>query len=65
MPTKTKLKKGFAALSVARRREIASLGGKAAHEKGTAHTWTQEEARQAGKKGGKAKHKESPEPSGV
>lgn len=32
--------------------EIASLGGKAAHKKGTAHQWTSEEARAAGRKGG-------------
>ena len=36
-------------------REIARLGGKAAHEKGTAHQWTAEEARVAGAKGGKSK----------
>ena len=33
-------------------REIASKGGRAAHEKGTAHEWTPDEARQAGRKGG-------------
>ena len=35
-----------------RQREIASLGGKLAHEKGVAHEWNSEEARKAGKKGG-------------
>lgn len=35
-------------------REIASKGGKAAHAKGTAHQFTSEEARAAGRKGGKA-----------
>ena len=39
-----------------RQREIASQGGKAAHEKGTAHEFTPEEAREAGSKGGKAAH---------
>jgi general stress protein YciG len=34
------------------RREIASKAGKAAHAKGTAHQWTSEEARAAGRKGG-------------
>jgi uncharacterized protein len=34
--------------------EIASKGGKAAHQKGTAHEWTREEAREAGRKGGQA-----------
>jgi uncharacterized protein len=51
----------------ARQREIASKGGKAAHQKGTAHEWTSEEARDAGRKGGLASHrrrreqKETPE----
>jgi hypothetical protein len=36
----------------AKQREIASKGGKAAHQKGTAHEWTSEEARSAGRKGG-------------
>jgi hypothetical protein len=35
-----------------RQREIASKGGRAAHRKGTAHQWTAQEAREAGKKGG-------------
>ena len=37
-------------------RELASRGGKAAHEKGTAHEFTTEEARVAGRKGGLAAH---------
>jgi len=40
----------------AKQREIASKGGKAAHHKGTAHEWTSEEARDAGRKGGIASH---------
>ena len=40
----------------AKQREIASKGGKAAHQKGTAHEWTSEEAREAGRKGGMASH---------
>ena len=40
-----------------KQREIASKGGKAAHQKGTAHEWTSEEAREAGRKGGIASHK--------
>ena len=36
----------------ARQRDIASKGGKAAHAKGTAHEWTADEARRAGRKGG-------------
>jgi general stress protein YciG len=39
-----------------KQREIASKGGKAAHQKGTAHEWTSEEAREAGRKGGLASH---------
>jgi general stress protein YciG len=50
--TTQKRRRGFAALSADRQREIASLGGRAAHEKGTAHQWTSQEARVAGRKGG-------------
>lgn len=39
-----------------KQREIASKGGKAAHESGNAHEFTSEEAREAGRKGGKAAH---------
>jgi len=46
--------RGFARLSAARRREIASLGGKASQASGTAHKFTPEEARQAGIKGGRS-----------
>lgn len=49
--------RGFALMSPARRREVASKGGKAAHQKGTAHEWTSEEAREAGRKGGMASHR--------
>jgi general stress protein YciG len=44
-----------------KQREIASKGGKAAHHKGTAHEWTSEEARQAGRKGGMASHRRKQE----
>lgn len=47
-------KRGFASMDPAKQREIASKGGKAAHEKGTAHEFTSEEAAAAGKKGGLA-----------
>ena len=47
-----------------RQREIASKGGKAAHEKGTAHEWTSEEARAAGRKGGMASHRRKQEQEG-
>jgi hypothetical protein len=39
-------------MSPEKQREIASKGGRAAHEKGTAHEWTPDEARNAGRKGG-------------
>lgn len=47
-------KRGFASMDDAKKREIASKGGKAAHQKGTAHQFTPEEAREAGRKGGEA-----------
>jgi len=43
-------------MDAAKQREIASKGGKAAHAKGTAHEFTSEEARAAGRKGGQAAH---------
>ncbi len=49
-------KRGFASMDEERQREIASMGGKAAHAKGTAHEFDSEEARAAGSKGGKAAH---------
>ncbi|HAZ49966.1 MAG TPA: stress-induced protein [Cyanobacteria bacterium UBA11369] len=49
-----KSKRGFASMDQEKQREIASKGGKAAHEKGTAHEFTPEEAREAGRKGGEA-----------
>jgi general stress protein YciG len=47
-----KERRGFASMSMEKQREIASKGGRAAHEKGTAHEWTPDEARAAGRKGG-------------
>jgi general stress protein YciG len=49
--------RGFASMDRVKQREIASKGGKAAHQKGTAHEWTSEEAREAGRKGGMASHR--------
>jgi general stress protein YciG len=46
--------RGFASMDEEKQREIASEGGRAAHEKGTAHEFTSEEAREAGRKGGQA-----------
>src|SRR5882672_1907525 len=47
-------KRGFASMDASKQREIASKGGKAAHAKGTAHEFTSDEARVAGRKGGEA-----------
>ena len=52
MTTERKERRGFASMSAEKQREIASKGGRAAHEKGTAHEWTADEARNAGRKGG-------------
>ena len=49
-------KRGFGSMDEAKRREIASKGGQAAHAKGSAHQFSPDEARQAGSKGGKAAH---------
>src|SRR5512141_2744647 len=47
-------KRGFASMDPAKQREIASKGGRAAHAKGTAHEFSSDEARVAGRKGGEA-----------
>ncbi len=47
--------KGFAGMTRERRSEIARRGGQAVQAKGTAHRWTSEEARAAGRKGGIAR----------
>jgi general stress protein YciG len=52
MSGERKERRGFASMSPEKQREIASKGGRAAHQKGTAHEWTSEEARSAGRKGG-------------
>ncbi len=47
-------KRGFAAMDPRRQQEIASKGGRAAHARGTAHQFSSEEAREAGRRGGRA-----------
>lgn len=47
-------RRGFAAMDERKQREIASMGGRAAHRSGNAHEFTPEEARAAGRKGGEA-----------
>lgn len=49
--TNTRRPRGLAAMSLERRREIASKGGRTSQARGTAHQWTPEEASAAGKKG--------------
>lgn len=49
---KEKKPRGFAAMDPEKQRQIASKGGKIAHERGHAHEFTPEEAREAGRKGG-------------
>lgn len=50
------LRRGFACMDGEKQRVIASKGGRAAHAKGTAHEWSSDEARMAGKKGGQISH---------
>jgi hypothetical protein len=52
--TTSKQLRGFACMTLERRQQIASMGGKAAHQQGTAHQWTSEEAREAAKKSQKS-----------
>jgi general stress protein YciG len=52
MKKNNKSKRGFASIDKDYQKYLASIGGKAAHVKGTAHEWTSEEAREAGRKGG-------------
>ena len=51
--TTFKKPRGFAAMDPTRQREIASRGGKAAHERGRANEFTSDTAREAGRKGGR------------
>jgi len=55
--TKKKGGRGFASMDRTKQKLIASKGGRAAHKKGTAHKWTSDEARKAGQKGGRSRHK--------
>ncbi|EIJ47434.1 general stress protein [Herbaspirillum sp. GW103] len=48
--------RGFAAMDKEKQRQIASMGGKAAHAKGAAHEFSSAEAREAGRKGGLNSH---------
>jgi len=50
-----KSRRGFASMDRDVQSRIAAKGGRAAHRKGTAHEWTSEEAKRAGRKGGRAR----------
>jgi general stress protein YciG len=58
-PQRTAKRRGFALLSPEQVRELARRGGVAAHRSGTAHEFTSDEARVAGRKGGLATHSRS------
>lgn len=51
--------RGFASMDPQQQREIASMGGRASHERGTGHEWNSREAREAGRKGGLARGRNS------
>lgn len=55
--TRPKQRRGFACMPKDRVRAIAAIGGKRAHKLGVAHTWTSQEAAEAGAKGGRRKAK--------
>ncbi len=58
--TSTRSRRGFAAMDPSRQKEIASLGGKAAHQSGHAHEFNSDEARAAGRKRHEARNSVSP-----
>ena len=47
---------GTALMTAKKRREVAAAGGRAAHAKGVAHTFTKREAKKFGAMGGKKMH---------
>ena len=49
-PSEPRRLRGFAAMTPEKKREIAGMGGRAAHAAGRAHRFSSEEARAAGKK---------------
>ena len=60
LPEVARRKRGFAAMNSTQVREFARRGGAAAHQAGTAHEFTTEEARAAGRKGGLASRRARP-----
>lgn len=57
MNKSNKSKRGFAVMDKAKRQAIASYGGRVAHQMGVAHEFDPDEAREAGRKGGRARKK--------
>ena len=58
-----KSNRGFAAMDPEKQKQIAREGGRAAHRLGTAHKWSREEAREAGRKGGQSSRSRGGSPS--
>ncbi|WP_208108651.1 KGG domain-containing protein [Cognatilysobacter terrigena] len=54
LETQNRPRGGFGRMNPDRQREIASMGGRAAHRSGNAHEFDSSEARAAGRKGGEA-----------
>ena len=54
---KPKARRGFAAIDPEKVKAIAQKGGVAVHAKGTAHRFSKDQAREAGRKGGMAPHR--------
>lgn len=54
-----KARRGFAAMSPEKQKEIARQGGRAAHQQGVAHQWNSSQAREAGRKGGMARTRQN------
>jgi len=63
-PTQQRQLRGFAAMSPEKKREIAGMGGRAAHASGRAHQFTTEEARAAGKKRHQPRDTDAPKQPG-
>jgi uncharacterized protein len=55
-----KRRQGFASMDPEKLRQISRKGGHTAQERGSAHRWTTEEARNAGRKGGRASRRRVP-----
>lgn len=54
--------RGFAGMDQEKQRQISAKGGRASHAKGTGHEFSSEEARAAGRKGGRASRGQRAQP---